>query len=91
MTTIPFLPNNNAAPPFQATVTLDSTSYSLVTMWNFYASRWYVSLTDQGGNIVANQPLIGSPPAVNIILFPGLFTTSTLVYRVSTGNFEQTP
>lgn len=91
MNTIPFQPNNNAAPPFQTTVTLDGQSYALITMWNFYGSRWYVSLTDGNGNLVWYGPQIGSPPNANIYLTPGLFTTSTLLFRQSTQNFEVGP
>jgi hypothetical protein len=91
MTTIAFLPSPTATPPFQATVTLDGNSYSLVTMWNLYRGDWYYSLTDQNGNLVVNQPLIGSPPGADILLTPGLFTTSTLVFRVSTQQFEIGP
>jgi hypothetical protein len=91
VTTIPFLPNNASSPPFQATVTLDGISYSLIAMWNLYRPGWYISLADQNGNLVLNQPLIGSPPGRDIPLAPGLFTTSTFLYRVSTGNFEIGP
>ena len=91
MTTIPFTPNNTASPPFQVPVTLDGVSYSMLTMSNFYASRWYVQLNDQSGNVVRNMPLIGSPPDFNIYLFPGLCQTSTVLYRVSTGMFEFGP
>ena len=91
MTTIPFLPNSTVAPPFQAVVTLDGNGYSLVAMWNLYRGDWYVSLTDQSGNVVVNQPLIGSPPGVVIPLFPGNFTTSTIAYYPGTGNFVVTP
>jgi hypothetical protein len=91
MTLIPFLPNNASAPPFQAIVVLDRNSYTLSAMWNLYRQKWYVSLTDQNANLICNQPLIGSPPSSNIALFPGFFKTSTLVYRPSTGNFEQNP
>jgi hypothetical protein len=91
MTTIPFLPNNAATPPFQAQVILDGNPYVLAARWNLYRRFWYVSLTDQSGTVVMNQPLIGSPPNSNILLFPGVFKTSTLVYRPSTGQFEQTP
>lgn len=91
MTTIvPFTPDPVAAPPFSALVTLDGASYSLVTMWNFYSSRWYFSLTDQFGNLTINAPLIGSPPDSDIFLAPGVFTSSTLLYRATTGNFEIT-
>jgi hypothetical protein len=91
VTTIPFTPNNTSSPPFQTTVTLDGTSYSLSTMSNFYGKRWYVQLTDQSGNIIQNMPLIGSPPNFDIYLFPGLFTTSTVLYRIGTGMFEIGP
>jgi hypothetical protein len=91
MTTILFTPSNNTTPPFQTPVTLDGVSYSLYTMSNFYANRWYVVLADQSGNIVMNMPLIGSPPDFDILLFPGLFQTSTVVYRVGTGQFEIGP
>jgi hypothetical protein len=90
-TIIPFLPNDASSPPFQAQVTLDGNPYQLVTMWNFYRGYWYVSITDQNGTVVCNQPLIGSPPDFDIPLFPGLFTSSMILYRPSTSNFEQTP
>ena len=85
---IPFTPSPTAAPPFTAIVTLDGAPYSLATMWNLYSGRWYVSLTDQSGNLIINQPLIGSPPNYDIYLAPGIFTTSTLLYRTGTNNFE---
>lgn len=91
MTLIPFTPSPSAAPPFSALVTLDGSSYTLVTAWNFYAQRWYVSITDQNGNLICNQPLIGSPPNANIYLFPGIFTSSTVAFRVSTQSFEVNP
>lgn len=91
MTTIAFQPNNGNAPPFQSQVTLDGVSYSLQAKWNFYRGGWYVSLIDQSGNVVVNQPLIGSPPGSDIYLFPGFFTASTVVYRVSTSQFEVSP
>jgi len=90
--TIPFTPNNTAAPPFKVPVTLDGVSYSMQTVANFYAAnRWYVQLIDQSGEIVRNMPLIGSPPDVDLLLFPGLLQTSTVLYRVGTGNFEIGP
>ena len=90
-TLIPFTPNNTTKPPFQAGVTLDGQYYTLFTMWNVYRGDWYVSLSDQSGNIVMNMPLIGSPPKFDIPLFPGLFKTSKVVYRVYTTTFEITP
>jgi hypothetical protein len=91
LTTIPFTPSTTAAPPFSVQVTLDGSPYTLVTMWNLYRPGWYVSLTDQSGNLIINQPLIGSPPNANIYLAPGIFTTSTLLFRVSTNQFEIGP
>lgn len=91
MTTIAFVPNATTAPPFSALVTLDGQSYNLVVAWNLYRGDWYFTLYDQNGQVVVNQPLIGSPPDYDIPLAPGLFSTSTLVYRIETGNFEVRP
>lgn len=91
MIVIPFQPNPTTSPPFQTLLTLDGQSYSFVAMWNLYRGDWYFSLTDQAGNRVINQPLIASPPDSDIPLAPTLFTTSTLVYRKSTGNLEVGP
>ena len=92
MIAIPFNPSLNGAPPFQAGVTLDGKAYTLVAMWNFVRGDWYVQLWDQNGNLVCNQPLIGSPPTIGIPLFPSAqFQTSTLIYLPSTGQFIQNP
>ncbi len=91
MTIIPFAPSDNAAPPFAVSVTLDNVTYSLTAAWNIYRGDWYITLADQSGNILITQPLIGSPPGSNIYLAPSCFQTSTLVYRVATGNFEIGP
>lgn len=86
-TTIAFLPNNASTPPFQAQVTLDGNPYTLAVAWNLYRGDWYVSIANQTGAIVCNQPLIGSPPGTNLYLFPGLFVTSTVVYVPSSRSF----
>jgi hypothetical protein len=91
LTTIAFTFNNAVAPPFQASVTLDGVSYALITKWSVYRMDWMVSLSDQSGNVVVNQPLIGSPPNYNIPLFPGMFQTSSILYRTGTNQFEITP
>ena len=88
MTIVPFRPDPNGAPPFTAQVTLDGTGYILAATWNLYRGDWYISLTDHSGNLVVNQPLIGSPPDSDIYLAPGQFTISTILYRVATQNFE---
>lgn len=91
MTLIAFQPNLTAGPPFQAIVTLDGNPYALACAWNFSAQRWYVTLTDSGGNVAWNGALIGSPSDYDIFLAPGIFTTSTILYRAGTGDFEVTP
>lgn len=91
MTTIPFVPSTKAIPPFSTMVTLDGQSYLLSTVWNLAGQRWYINLTDSNGNIVLNRPLTGSPMTASLNLVFGLFTTSTLVYRTDTGNFEVNP
>lgn len=91
MIAIPFNPSQTAAPPFSAIVTLDGSAYSLSTMWNLYRGAWYLQLADQSGNLVVFQPLIGSPPNADILLAPGIFQTSTLLYRVSANQFEIGP
>jgi hypothetical protein len=91
VTTLLFTPQASGGPPFSALVTLDGRPYRLAAMWNLYRYGWYISLTDQSGNLVVNQPLIGSPPNANIYLAPGAFTTSTLLYRVATNSFEIGP
>lgn len=92
MTTfIAFAPSTNGTPPFQTVVTLDGAAYSLVCVWNVYRQEWYYSLTDQPQNVVSFMPLVGSPPNADIYLAPGIFTTSTILFRIGTGNFEVNP
>lgn len=91
MTTIPFTPNSSVAPPFSATIIMDGSPYTLVARYNFYRGDWYISLIDQSGVTVITQPLIGSPTDSDIFLAPGVFQTSTLLYRSTTQNFEQSP
>ena len=59
--------------------------------WNITAQRWYLTLTDQNSVLVWNGALVGSPLNADIYLAPGIFTTSTLLYREDSGNFEVTP
>lgn len=91
MTTIAFTPSNSQSPPFSTIVTMDGQSYALAAMWNFAAQRWYASLTDSSGNIVWYGALMGSPLDYDIPLAPGIFSTSQILYREDTGNFEITP
>ena len=90
-TIIAFTPSNNSAPPFSTSITMDGNSYGLSCFWNLYRGGWYYQLTDQNGNIVITAALVGSPLGSNIYLAPGIFQTSTILYRSDTVNFEITP
>jgi hypothetical protein len=91
MTLIPFAPNNNASPPFSTTVTLDNVSYSLIVTWNIVGQRWYCSIADQSSNTVWFGAMVGSPLGYDILLAPGIFQTSMILFREDTGNFEISP
>jgi hypothetical protein len=91
ITLVTFTPNNNSTPPFSTPVTLDSTSYTLSALWNISGQRWYASVTDQSGNMLWTGALVGSPLGYDILLAPGIFTSSTILFREDTGNFEVTP
>jgi hypothetical protein len=90
-TLIPFQPSNVTTPPFQATVTLDSVAYSATVTWNIAGQRWYLTLTDQSGNVAWNGAMVGSPLDADIYLAPGIFLSSTILYREDTGNIETNP
>lgn len=89
-TTIAFSPSTTASPPFQAIFTLDSASYTASVTWNMAAQRWYLTLTDADGAVTWCGAMVGSPLSTDILLAPGIFTTSTLLYREDSGNFEVT-
>lgn len=92
MTTyIQFLPSNTATPPFSATVTMDGNTYSLSVTWNIAGQRWYLTISDQNGNVVWSGGMIGSPLTSDILLAPGIFQTSTILYREDTGMIEIAP
>lgn len=90
-TLIPLVLSNTQTPPFQVQVTLDNTPYALTAMWNFAAQRWYASIVNAAGGIAWYGALVGSPIGYDIPLAPGIFSTSTLIFREDTGNFEITP
>lgn len=92
MTTyVAFLPNVNGNPPFQTVFTLDGVSVTGSVTWNIAGQRWYLTLTDQSGNVLWCGAMIGSPLNFDIPLAPGVFETSTILYRADTGNFEVSP
>ncbi len=80
-----------ATPPWKGQFTLDGQAYQGIVVWNFAAQRYYISLAQNNQPPVWYGPLIGSPLDFNIYLAPGVFSTSTLLYRADTGNFEVNP
>ena len=91
MTTYPFVPNNAVSPPWSQQVTLDGNAYILSAYWSIFGQRWYLQLTTQDGTLVQFSPMIASPLDYDIPLFPGLFTTSTVIYRGDSGQVEIGP
>jgi len=88
---IPLQINTNSNPPFSAQMTLDGVSYTGAVTWNIAGQRWYLTLTDQSGSVLWSGGLIGSPLDSDTPMAPGIFSTSKLVFREDTGNFEVTP
>jgi hypothetical protein len=77
--------------PFQFTVTLDGSSYSVNVSWNITGQRPYVNVYNGSNALVVTTPLIGSPDGYDINLVGGYFKTSTMVFRNSTQQFEVSP
>lgn len=71
--------------------TLDGQQYNVTVTWNLFGQRWIVNVYTLAGALVFQKPLRGSPADYDINLLAGYFTTSTMVYRVSSNNFEVTP
>jgi hypothetical protein len=85
-TLTPFSPLPDA--PFAFSATFDGASYTVTVTWNLFSQRWYVSVTDNGGNLVFMLALIGSQdvkPISSISWAAGLVTVATatpLMYPV---------
>ena len=71
--------------------TLDGQLYNVVVTWSLFGQRWVVNAYGLSGALVFQKPLIASPDGHDINIAAGYFTTSTLVYRDSTNNFEVAP
>lgn len=84
-----FTPTTNQNYIFEPT--LDGAQYTVVVTWGLYGQRWIVNVYTIQGVLVVSKPLRGSPLDYDIDLIQGYFTTSTLVYRTSTNNFEVGP
>jgi len=90
MTTLfPFTPSATQAFTFQPS--LDGQIYTATIMWNLADQRWYLGLTDLSGNSVVWIAVIGSSDLYNINMLAGYFSTSTMVFRQSSQQFEVTP
>jgi hypothetical protein len=90
MTTLTqFVPAANTNFTWQPT--LDGQQYTAIVSWSLFGQRWILNIVSLRGALVLQKPLRGSPINYDINLIQGYFTTSTLVYRVGTNNFEVTP
>ena len=76
---------------FQFNPTLDGIPYIAICTWNNYSPRYYISIYDSFNNLIISRPVVASPDDYDINLVAGYFTTSKLVYRGSSNNFEVTP
>lgn len=83
-----FTPAVNQNFSFQPT--LDGQQYAVVVTWQLFGQRWVVNVYTLQGSLVVAKPLRSSPDDYDINLVEGYFTTSTLVYRASSNNFEVT-
>lgn len=85
-TIIAFQPTR-AFPPFQFQATLDSAVYTGIVKWGLFGQRWYLWLYALDGTRIFTLPMIGSPPAYDISLTAGYFTTP-LIFRQASQQFE---
>lgn len=46
--------------PFVFTATLDGATHNVIVWWNTWAQRWFVTVTDNGGNLVFTKALVSS-------------------------------
>ncbi|HBV7900215.1 TPA: hypothetical protein OW273_001536 [Citrobacter freundii] len=87
MVIIPFKPDGQTPFTFQSVV--GGIKVFGTVPYNLYANRYYVKLTDGQGKVITYVPMVGSPDNYDINLAlpcaPG-----TLIYRVSSNQFEAT-
>jgi len=90
MTTLfPFAPSVSQNFTFQPT--LDGKTYNAIVTWSLFGQRWIVNVYDLSANLIFARPLRASPADSDINIAAGYFTTSTLIYREGTRNFEVAP
>ena len=76
---------------FQFNPVLDGSTYVAICPYNNYSPRYYVNIFNNNGTLILSRPIIGSPDNYDINIIEGYFTTSKLIYRTSSRNFEITP
>lgn len=88
-TVVPFRPSLLTPFTFQA-VTAAAT-YTVIITWSLAGQRWYFNLFTLSGVLVASMAMVGSPPNYGTDLAYGQIAPATIIFRVSTGNFEVNP
>jgi hypothetical protein len=88
-TLIHFSPASTAN--FQFNPVLDGQTYTVICTYNNYSPRFYFNVYDNNGNLIVSRPIIASPDNYNIDLVKGFFTTSSMIFRASSQNFEINP
>ena len=89
MTVYPFTPNQSG--PFQFQPTLDGTVYNVIVTWNLFGRRYYINVYALDGTLIVCMPVVGSPVGTDINMVGGYFTTSSLVFRQPSQQFEVSP
>jgi hypothetical protein len=84
-----FQPSSQAAFQFQAA--FDGNWCTVICTWNLFGQRYYINIYDLSGALILCRAMTGSPIGYDINLVAGYFTTSTLVFRSPTQQFEVTP
>lgn len=84
-----FTPTINQNFSFQPT--LDNQQYNAVLTWNLFGQRWILNIYNLQNVLVLQKPLRSSPMGYDVNLIKGYFSTSSLIYRESTNNFEVSP
>lgn len=72
------------------TPTLDGAVYSAQITWNLASQRWYITITGNDGTRYLTRPLVGSVDGADINVVFGVFTSTTLIWRIDSGVIEVT-
>lgn len=85
-----FIPYNPAL-PFQFPATLDGTTCNVVVTFNIGSQRPYINVFNSSNTLIVAPALVASPDDYDINMVGGYFTTSTLVFRETSQQFEINP